>query len=181
MVDLTIDIMAYWLNIILFFELCIFRTSLFQVLSMDKFEHLGLLIYFGERGSERVPLSQNTPFFANSDPDMPAVPVTASQGLHWLIQNISSTLEHISDRVSTKENASSNSSDQDVMMTETGSSPSKPSGSSRGPSFIEGICKSSCVKQASDLKGTSVKVQSILLYDLLVIFYYVFSISNLKL
>ncbi|KAL0359457.1 UNVERIFIED_CONTAM: hypothetical protein Sangu_0795100 [Sesamum angustifolium] len=101
------------------------------VLSMDKFEHLGFLIYFGERGSERPPLSQNTPFFANSDPDMPAVPVPASHVLDWLLQHISSTLEHLADRVSPKENGPSSSSDQDVTMADVGTSSVKPSSSTR--------------------------------------------------
>ncbi|XP_051138756.1 uncharacterized protein LOC127256674 [Andrographis paniculata] len=128
-----------------------------MVLSMDKFEHLGLLIYFGEKGSERIPLSQNTPFFANSDPDMPDVPVPASQVLDWLLQNISATQEHIADRVSSKENGPSSSSDQDVAMADVATSATRPAGSPR-PSFIEGISKSSFVKQESDLKGTSIKV-----------------------
>ncbi|KAG8367935.1 hypothetical protein BUALT_Bualt16G0124400 [Buddleja alternifolia] len=128
------------------------------VLSMDKFEHLGFLIYFGEKGSSRIPLSQNTPFFANSDPDMPAAPVPAPQVLDWLLQNISSTLEHMADRVSPKDNGPSSSPEQDVTMTDVGTSSVKPSSSGRGPSFIEGISKSSYVKQASDLKATSVKV-----------------------
>ncbi|KAH6794644.1 Tubulin binding cofactor C domain-containing protein [Perilla frutescens var. hirtella] len=127
------------------------------VLSMDKFEHLGFLLYFGEKGSAKIPLSQSTPFFANSDPDMPAAPVPASQVLDWLLQSISSTQEHISDRVSPKENGPS-SSDQDVQMADVGTNSLKPSSSPRGPSFIEGVSKSSCVKHASDLKGTSVKV-----------------------
>ncbi|KAG6399523.1 hypothetical protein SASPL_141004 [Salvia splendens] len=66
------------------------------------------------------------------------------------------SLEHIADRVSPKENGPS-SSDQDVQMADVGTT-LKPSSSTRGPSFIEGVSKSSCVKQASDLKGTSVKV-----------------------
>ncbi|XP_042024211.1 TBCC domain-containing protein 1-like [Salvia splendens] len=127
------------------------------VLSMDKFEHLGFLMYFGEKGIAKIPLSQSTPFFANSDPDMPAAPVPASQVLDWLLQSISSTQEHIADRVSPKENGPS-SSDQDVQMADVGTTSLKPSSSTRGPSFIEGVSKSSCVKQASDLKGTSVKV-----------------------
>ncbi|KAG6411023.1 hypothetical protein SASPL_129097 [Salvia splendens] len=125
------------------------------VLSMDKFEHLGFLVYFGEKGIAKIPLSQITPFFANSDPDMPAAPVPASQVLDWLLQSISSTQEHIADRVSPKENGPS-SSDQDVQMADVGTT-MKPSSSPRGPSFIEGVSKSSCVKQASDHKGTSVK------------------------
>ncbi|KAL3841217.1 hypothetical protein ACJIZ3_025808 [Penstemon smallii] len=128
------------------------------VLSMDKFEHLGFLIYFGEKGSERIPLSQNTPFFANSDPDMPAAPVPAPQVLDWLLQSISSTLEHIADRVSPKENGPSSHSDQDVTMTDVVTSSTKPSSSIRGPTLVEGVSKSSYVKQASELKGTTVKV-----------------------
>lgn len=125
---------------------------------MDKFEHLGFLMYFGEKGIAKIPLSQSTPFFANSDPDMPAAPVPASQVLDWLLQSITSTQEHIADRVSPKENGPS-SSDQDVQMADVGSTSLKPSSTPRGPSFIEGVSKSSCVKQASDLKGTSVKVK----------------------
>lgn len=126
---------------------------------MEKFEHLGLLLYFDKDGSERKPLSQNSPFFANSDPDMPDLPVPASQVHDWLLQNISSALEHISERVSSKENGPTNSPDQDVPMADVSDSAIKASTSARGPSFIEGISKSSYVKQASDLKGSSVKVR----------------------
>ncbi|XP_022842260.1 TBCC domain-containing protein 1-like [Olea europaea var. sylvestris] len=126
------------------------------VLSMDKFEHLGFLIYFGEKGSEMSPLSQNSQFFANSDPNMPAVPVPASQVLDWLLQNVASTLEHISERISSKDIGPSSACDQDVTMADVCTSSAKPL--TRGPSFIEGISKSSYVKQASDLKGSTVKV-----------------------
>ncbi|KAM7524567.1 hypothetical protein LguiA_014469 [Lonicera macranthoides] len=129
------------------------------VLTMEKFEHLGFLIYFGEKGSERKPLSQNAPFFANSDPDMPDVPVPVSQVHDWLLQNISSALAHISERVSSKENGPTSAPDQDVPMADVSDAATvKASTSARGPSFIEGISKSSYVKQASDLKGSSVKV-----------------------
>ncbi|PSS15636.1 TBCC domain-containing protein [Actinidia chinensis var. chinensis] len=128
------------------------------VLTMEKFEHLEFLIYFGEKGSEKIPLSQAAPFFANSDPDMPAAPVPATQVHDWLLQNIASALEHVSETVSAKENGPLNASDQDVPMVDAYASSIKPSKSARGPSYIEGISKSSCVKQASDLKGSSVKV-----------------------
>ncbi|XP_047960458.1 TBCC domain-containing protein 1-like [Salvia hispanica] len=128
-----------------------------MVLSVDKFEHLGFLLLFGDNGSQRFPLSQNTPFFANSDPNMPASPVPAPLVLDWLLENISSAQEHISER-STKENGPSSSSDQDVAMADAAASSAKPSSSIRGPSLIEGVSKSSCVKQTSDIKGTSVKV-----------------------
>ncbi|RVW81475.1 TBCC domain-containing protein 1 [Vitis vinifera] len=96
---------------------------------MERFEHLGFLIQFGEKGSEGVTLSQAAPFFANSDPDMPAVPVPAAQVHDW-----------------------------DVAMADACASSMKSPKSARGPSFIEGISKSSYVKQAPDLKGSSLKV-----------------------
>ncbi|XP_052173160.1 uncharacterized protein LOC127788647 [Diospyros lotus] len=128
------------------------------VLTMEKFEHLQFLIYFSEKGSEKVPLCQAAPFFANSDPGMPAAPVPITQVHDWLLENIVSALEHISERVSPKENGPAGASDQDVPMADACASSIKSSISSRGPSFIEGISKSSLVKQASDVKGSSVKV-----------------------
>ncbi|KAJ0715478.1 putative TBCC domain-containing protein [Helianthus annuus] len=128
------------------------------VITMDKFEHLAFLIYFGEKGLEKTPLSQNAPFFANSDSSMPAVPVPASQVHDWILQNISNALDRISERAAAKENGQSQTSpDQDVLMTDV--SPNfKASTSGKGPSFIEGISKQSYVKQAHELKGSFVKV-----------------------
>ena len=62
---------------------------------MDRFEHLGFLIQFGDKGSEGNSFSQCSPFFANSDPDMPAVPVPAAQVHDWLLQNVAAALEYI--------------------------------------------------------------------------------------
>ncbi|GFY80606.1 C-CAP/cofactor C-like domain-containing protein [Actinidia rufa] len=109
-------------------------------------------------GPERIPLSLATPFFANTDPDMPAAPVPATQVLDWLLQNITSTLENISERVSAKENGLPSASDQDVPMGDSCGSFMKASATARGPCFIEGISKSSYLKQASDLHESSVKV-----------------------
>ncbi|XP_027348967.1 TBCC domain-containing protein 1-like isoform X1 [Abrus precatorius] len=129
------------------------------VLTMDRFEHLGFLIQFGDKGSEGNSLSQSSPFFANSDPDMPAVPVPATQIHDWLLQNIAAALEYISERTSSKENGPASASDQDVTMTDACTvSVNKVSASSRGASFVEGISKSSYVKHAPDIKGSSVKV-----------------------
>ncbi|XP_022158963.1 TBCC domain-containing protein 1-like [Momordica charantia] len=129
------------------------------VLSVERFEHLGFLVQFGDKGSDGIQLSQHAPFFANSDPDMPAVPVSAAQVLDWILRNIASALENISERASLKENGPSGASDQDVAMADAStSSVNKTSSMTRGPSYIEGISKSSLVKQASDLKGSSVKV-----------------------
>eukprot|EP00256_Glycine_max_P058918 XP_014627255.1 uncharacterized protein LOC100800780 isoform X2 [Glycine max] len=130
-----------------------------QVLTMDRFEHLGFLIQFGDKGSEGNSFSQSSPFFANSDPDMPAVPVPAAQVHDWLLQNIASALDYISERTSSKENGPASASDQDVAMADAcTASVNKVSTSTRSASFIEGISKSSYVKHASDIKGSSVKV-----------------------
>ncbi|XP_004493562.1 uncharacterized protein [Cicer arietinum] len=128
------------------------------VLTMDRFEHLGFLIQIGDKGSEGNSLSQSSPFFANSDPDMPAVPVPASQVHDWLLQNIASAMEYIADRTPSKENGPVSSSDQDVAMTDACTATVKVSTSARGASFIEGISKSSYAKHASDIKGSSIKV-----------------------
>ncbi|KAJ1396018.1 Tubulin binding cofactor C-like domain [Sesbania bispinosa] len=128
------------------------------VLTMDRFEHLGFLFQFGDKGFEGNSFSQSSPFFANSDPDMPAVPVPASQVHDWLLQNIASALEYIAERTSSKENGPASASDQDVAMTDACTVSVKVVTSTRGASFIEGISKSSYVKHASDIKGSSVKV-----------------------
>ncbi|KAJ0229681.1 TBCC domain-containing protein 1 [Hirschfeldia incana] len=128
------------------------------VISMESFEHLGFLVQFGDKGSDVSPLSQATLFFANSDPDMPAVPVPASQVHDWLLQNIASALESITERISGKENRPSNTSDQDDAMSDACATPNKVTPSDRGPCLIEGVSKTSLVKQAFDLRGRSVKV-----------------------
>ncbi|KAH1090464.1 hypothetical protein J1N35_017721 [Gossypium stocksii] len=89
---------------------------------------------------------------------MPAVPVPASQVLDWLLQNIASSLEHVTEKNPAKENGPPSGSDQDLAMADTGPSSVKASPSVRSPCFIEGISKSSYVKQASDLKNSSLKV-----------------------
>ncbi|KAI3847375.1 hypothetical protein MKX03_023513 [Papaver bracteatum] len=124
------------------------------VLTLERFEHLGFLIQFGEKGSNRIPLSQAAPFFANSDPDMPAIPVPAGQVHDWILQNIEAALEH---KITSKEGVSPVAADQDIPMADSG--PSSCKGLSEGSqSFVEGISKTSVVKQASDINGSSVKV-----------------------
>jgi len=125
---------------------------------MDRFEHLGFLIQFGEKGSETVPLRQIAPFFANSDPDMPAAAVSATQVHDWLLQKVADALEQIAERATAKENGPSSGSDQDVAMADATTSPSKASTCSRGLFFVEGISKSSYVKQAAEVKNSSLKV-----------------------
>ncbi|KAF3787006.1 TBCC domain-containing protein 1 [Nymphaea thermarum] len=141
------------------------------VLSLERFEHLGLLLQFEENGLE-LSLSQAAPFFANSDPDMPAVPVPAAQVHEWILQNISASLEHPAEKLPNKDNGPLNSTDSDITMTDAstnqpkgmqnsllaGVSMNNISAYARGQTFIEGISKTSVVKQSSDIKGHSVKV-----------------------
>ncbi|KAJ8500229.1 hypothetical protein OPV22_010781 [Ensete ventricosum] len=137
------------------------------VLTMERFEHLGFLLHF----SEGIPLTQAAPFFANSDPAMPAVPVSAAQVHDWLVQNIVVSLEHNAEKVLAKDNNMQNAADLDVPMTDSCSShPRVQSSSPPGTSvpanstyltcvtFVEGISKASVVKQPCDIKGPSLKV-----------------------
>ncbi|KAJ8448512.1 hypothetical protein Cgig2_012156 [Carnegiea gigantea] len=128
------------------------------VLSMERFEHLGFLIQFDEKGSETVPLSQVAPFFANSDPDMPAAAVSAAQLHDWLLEKVADALEQIAERATAKENGPSSGSDQDVAMADATTNPSRALTSSRGLFLVEGISKSSYVKQAAEVKNSSLKV-----------------------
>ncbi|KAM3192693.1 hypothetical protein ACQJBY_069731 [Aegilops geniculata] len=137
-----------------------------MVLTMETFEHLGFLLQF----SEGTPLSQAAPFFANSDPDMPAAPVPATQVHDWILQNIASSLEYTAEKAITKENNQRSVSDPDVAMADavtntriqssssTGASVQNNPGYYRNTSFVEGISKTSVVKHGSDIKGHSIKV-----------------------
>jgi TBCC domain-containing protein 1 len=133
---------------------------------METFEHLGFFLQL----SEGTPLSQAATFFANSDPDMPAAPVPAALVHDWVLQHIASALEFMAEKTVAKENSQHNAFDPDVTMsdavTNTRIHSSSPTGSSapnypgyyRNASFVEGCSKTSVVKQASDLKGHSIKV-----------------------
>ncbi|KQK17664.1 TBCC domain-containing protein 1 [Brachypodium distachyon] len=137
-----------------------------MVLTAETFEHLGFLLQF----SEGTPLSQAATFFANSDPDMPAAPVPATQVHDWILQNIASSLEFTAEKSTTKENSQHSVSDPDVTMADAVTNiriqSSSPKGASvqnnpgyyRNTSFVEGISKTSVVKQGSDIKGHSIKV-----------------------
>jgi len=128
---------------------------------METFEHLGFLLQL----PEGISLSQAASFFANSDPDMPAAPVSAAVVHEWILQHIASSLE-----CTAKENSQQSVSDPDVTMadavTNTRIQSSAPIGTSllnnpgcyRSTTFVEGFSKTSVVKQASDMKGNSIKV-----------------------
>ncbi|KAK3134103.1 hypothetical protein QOZ80_6AG0545050 [Eleusine coracana subsp. coracana] len=132
-----------------------------MVLTMETFEHLGFLLQF----PEGTPLSQAASFFANSDPDMPAAPVPVAVVHEWILQHIASSLE-----CTAKENNQQSVSDPDVTMTDAVTNiriqSSAPPGTSllnnpgyyRSTTFVEGFSKTSVVKQASNIKGNSIKV-----------------------
>ncbi|XP_024317362.1 TBCC domain-containing protein 1 isoform X3 [Brachypodium distachyon] len=131
------------------------------VLTMETFEHLGFLLHF----SQGTSLSQAATFFANSDPDMPAAPVSAAQVHDWILQNIASSLEFYTEKSIAKEGSQQIASDLDVTMADANTSHSRnttPTGVNpafhRNSTFVEGFSKTSVVKHASDVKGHSVKV-----------------------
>lgn len=141
-----------------------FDFYLFQVLSLERFEHLGFLIHFCENGSKRVLLSQISPFFANSDPDMPAAPVSITQIHEWLQQNINASLDHITEKISAKDNITQPVLDVDITMSDACNSNMKGSIGcdptySRNLTFVEGISKASVFKHGGDIKGNTVKVR----------------------
>jgi TBCC domain-containing protein 1 len=125
---------------------------------METFEHLGFLVQF----SEGTALSQAATFFANSDSDMPAAPVPASQILDWMSHHITLSLEYSTERSAAKE--SSQQIDTDVTMTDANTSQQRNSTPSTSPSyyrsttFVEGFSKTSVIKHAADVKGHSMKV-----------------------
>ncbi|KAF3578613.1 hypothetical protein DY000_02028518 [Brassica cretica] len=129
-----------------------------SVLSLESFEHIGFLLHFCDKGSDVPSLSQATPFFKNSNPDIPAVLVPASEVHDWLLKKIASAMESISDRISGKENGPSNASGQEAATVVTCEALNKVPSNDRGPCIIDGVSKTSLFKQASDLKGRSVKV-----------------------
>lgn len=131
------------------------------ILTLEKFVRLEFLIQFGDKRSEGVPLSQAAPFFANSDPDMPAAPVPAAQVHDWVLENIAVSLEHMAEKVAAKENGSCGALDQDVTMVDASATQPKIQSSpsySRSQTFVEGVSRTSVVKQANDVKGHSIKV-----------------------
>lgn len=122
------------------------------VLTQERFEHLGFLFQFCEKGSEEISMSQAAPFFANSDPEMPAVPVPTAQIHDWLLHYIASALGNTADKASSPLNAV----DQDVPMADACTS----SGKGSSVTIVEGVSKTSVVNQATDIKGSSIKISN---------------------
>ncbi|KAG0626983.1 hypothetical protein M758_2G165400 [Ceratodon purpureus] len=74
-----------------------------KVITAEQFEHLGILLEAKNNGLESLPFSQAAPFFANSDPDMPAAPVPVSQVLEWVLQHICAASDSLRETPSGKE------------------------------------------------------------------------------
>lgn len=66
-----------------------------KVITAEQFEHLGLLLKAKNASLENMPLCQAAPFFANSDPDMPAAPVPVAQVLEWVQQHMFAASENL--------------------------------------------------------------------------------------
>ncbi|CAA7397968.1 unnamed protein product [Spirodela intermedia] len=134
------------------------------ILTLEMFQRLGFLLQFGDKDRGGISLSQASPFFVNSDPDMPAAPVSVSQVLDWLLENIAASLEQLAEKQYAKDNGALSISDVDVTMTDAcsnqgkGQSPSPTGTTLRSQAFVEGISKASVVRQACDLIGSTVKV-----------------------
>ncbi|KAH7425639.1 hypothetical protein KP509_11G063700 [Ceratopteris richardii] len=142
-----------------------------QVLTLEQFDHLGFLLHVGEKGCASVPLSQLAPFFANSDPDMPAAPVLLQQVLEWLLEHLSVVADRSQERC--RENGPEG--DVDVTMldasanttfapvsprgTPTGG-PSKIRNRQDGLTYIDGITKVSVLKTENEICGGSVKISN---------------------
>lgn len=142
------------------------------VLSLDSFQHLGLLVQFTDNCHEGVPISQAAPFFVN-DANVSVISVSASKILDWLLQSIATSLEHIAaaDKSPTIETGIGGINDVDVTMADASANKAKlpshslPSGSYghgttllRSQTIVEGISKASVVKEASDTIRHPIKV-----------------------
>lgn len=176
---------------------CIFKwllSSLFfdipQVITAEQFEHLGLLLKAKNASLENMHLCQAAPFFANSDPDMPAAPVPVAQVLEWVQQHICAASENLrgTQKLSKEETVvkdtalveSSSSEATDVAMADATASPVSPTPSNTqtilvpngvlhlskdwrpdGMTFVDGVMKASVLKRENDIKGESVKVGAV--------------------
>lgn len=147
------------------------------MITLEKFQHLAFLLRAGDATTDMLPLNQATPFFANSDPAMPAVPVPLPQVLDWMAEHLCSTSERIASKASLKENgpAEREELEVDVPMPDASPSAGQPSPTTSngltqlpkdwrpdGITFVDGVTRASVVKLEADIKGGSVKVRMFL-------------------
>ncbi|CAM6051077.1 unnamed protein product [Sphagnum compactum] len=150
-----------------------------KVITAGKFERLGLLLRAKDANTESIPLIQAAPFFANSDPAMPAAPVPLEQVLEWISLHICAASENLHQKPLVEKNGSSDpvaTVASDVMMMDAatntvGSTTGAqtiflPNGllqlsndwRPEGLTFVDGVVRASVLKQEQDIKGGSVKV-----------------------
>jgi len=133
-----------------------------KVISPAQFDKLNLLLRSAT--FDDAPLCHSTPFFANSDPAMPAAPVPAARVLQFLKEHIC-TASH-------KEEAPGGNAPQggDVGMTDAPSSPSSSSSSlsnggpwqrdwqPQGVTCVDGVTKMSVLKGESNIENGVIRV-----------------------
>ncbi|CAM6028454.1 unnamed protein product [Sphagnum balticum] len=150
-----------------------------KVIAAAKFEHLGLLLRAKDADMESIPLSQAAPFFANSDPAMPAAPVPVEQVLEWISLHICAASENLHQKPLVKENGPSDpvalSEAPDVTMMDAAASTAGSTGAQtiflpngllqlskdwrpEGLTFVDGVVRASVLKGEQDIKGGSLKV-----------------------
>ncbi|KAL8209040.1 hypothetical protein R6Q57_008452 [Mikania cordata] len=122
---------------------------------MENLEHLSFLIYFGEKGLEKIPLGQIASFFAN----LTLIWQQPQFLQHKFMIGLKKKLilhYYISLRAAAKENGPINTSDHDALMVDDYANIVKLSISPKGFICIEGISKKLYVKKLSKLKTSSV-------------------------
>ncbi|KAG6555315.1 hypothetical protein Mapa_003358 [Marchantia paleacea] len=148
-----------------------------KVITLEKFQHLALLLRAGDASTDLLPLSQATPFFANSDPDMPAAPVPLTQVLDWMLLHLCAASERTPAKAHIKDNGvhDSDGSEADVPMQDAcvSGTASSPSGGAtvsngltqmrrdwrpEGVAYVDGVTRASVLKTEADLKSGLVKV-----------------------
>ncbi|KAJ7563925.1 hypothetical protein O6H91_03G130600 [Diphasiastrum complanatum] len=146
-----------------------------KVVPAEKFEHLGLLFQVHDSSGNIIHLNQAAPFFANSDPDMPAAPVPLYQVLDWMLEHICAASEHTFEKGSTKDNGPlyNTGQDVDITMVDASCTTTGPTGiTSNGVSqpnrdwspesvtYVDAVTRTSVLKGDADVKGTSLKVSN---------------------
>ncbi|KAJ7568059.1 hypothetical protein O6H91_01G017200 [Diphasiastrum complanatum] len=146
-----------------------------KVVAAEKFEHLGILFQVHDSNGNSVQLNQAAPFFANSDPHMPAAPVPLYQVLDWILEHICAASEHAFEKGSMKDNGPLYSTGQevDVTMVDAGSSTTAPSDNTSNGlgqlyrdwspervTFVDAVTRASVFKGEADVKGNSLKVSN---------------------
>ena len=106
-------------------------------------------------------LSQSAPFFANSDPDMPAAPVTLQVVVDWVLEHVSAAPQQ-----RCKEFGPEREVDDVTMVDACVGIPllsSTEGGLYVGKedlTFVDGVSKASILKDEKDINRGSVKVGS---------------------